>query len=287
MATAPPSRHAPRGSPAGGVAMAAGALGALVAALESYRGRDRVVSAAGGRAGGAGRAALRPYGPALTGPFSAGPCAVLWLPTGRRRAGRDAEPRRGAAREPPGCVGPAELLPHRPASAGRLRHAQPQPRLRAGAQGERGPWGAAGGGRQAAGVRVCPCAPRRTRTRWCEGCRCSATWPTSSTTPASTSPGRPTPASSAAAPSAGGPPARRSGGSRCCWAPCGERRPREGPLGSDPRCCSAEMTSVCLLCRSLRILFQLRRKLRQQKRYDSSPWFYACYHPHIFIYSHL
>lgn len=59
MATAPPSRHAPRGSPAGGVAMAAGALGALVAALESYRGRDRVVSAAGGRA----EQAVRPCGP--------------------------------------------------------------------------------------------------------------------------------------------------------------------------------------------------------------------------------
>lgn len=65
MATAPPpSRRAPRQLPAGreprppvtshpgSVAMAAGALGGLVAALETYRGRDRVVSG-GERPGGA------------------------------------------------------------------------------------------------------------------------------------------------------------------------------------------------------------------------------------------
>jgi len=182
--------------------MAAGAFRGLVAVLETYRGRDRLVSGGSGPAGpcATGAAGSSPGG------ASAGPGALLWLPAGGRGAGRAAGLAVRPAREPPGRVGPAERLPHGPAPLRRLRHAPLQLRLRAGPQGESGAGGAAAAPPatpQARGLAVPP-APRRTRMAWCGGCRCSATWPTSSTTPASTSPGRLTPASSASA--------RRSGG---------------------------------------------------------------------------
>lgn len=134
MATAP-LRHVPglpRAAQPGSVAMAAaGGLCGLVAALESYRGRDRVVSGGGGAAG-PGPIRSDP-GCSSPGCAPAGPRSLLWLPAGWRGAGRAAEPRSGAVPEPPGRVSAAQPLPHRPAALRRPRHAQLQPRLRVGA----------------------------------------------------------------------------------------------------------------------------------------------------------
>uniref|UniRef100_A0A8C2TIV3 Peroxisomal biosis factor 11 gamma n=1 Tax=Coturnix japonica TaxID=93934 RepID=A0A8C2TIV3_COTJA len=216
MATAPPSRHAP--AAARGVAMAA-ALGAMVAALESYRGRDRAVRALCYGCQLAGGALSGPQSPAegLPGSLLALSAQLSSCRTVLRllddlamlshsrdyglgpkvRAGREVRPK--AACRASGCAA----------------------------------YQASGcAAYQASGVTLCPCASRRMRTLWSGCCRCFATWPTSCITPASTSHGRQTAASSAAALSAGGLPARRYGGCRCSWASCGERRPEERPMGS-------------------------------------------------------
>ncbi|XP_036255557.1 peroxisomal membrane protein 11C isoform X2 [Molothrus ater] len=93
----------------------------------------------------------------------------------------------------------------------------------------------------------------RVRTRWCGGSRCFPTWPTSCTTPASTWPGPPMSASSEPPPSGGGHGARRCGAVPCSWASCG--------TGWAPGGCALLLG----ILRSLRILFQLRRKLSQHK----------------------